>query len=155
MPIDAGSVAASFVRALSMLSAPSQPPALREALSELLVSDHLMMVLAAGGEEGESGGGGGDALGLLRRLEGGLECAAGLVRGAKDVVVAAKQEALRRAQEQERDERLCVVCLCAPKATLLLPCRHLCVCQSCSQHHALSKCPVCRAPIAETLDVYT
>lgn len=37
----------------------------------------------------------------------------------------------------------CVICLTDPKDTLLLPCRHLCVCSDCFRH--VDKCPVCRA----------
>jgi len=40
----------------------------------------------------------------------------------------------------------CSVCLTDPKNTVLLPCRHLCVCQTCMRH--LDKCPVCRAPFS-------
>jgi hypothetical protein len=44
--------------------------------------------------------------------------------------------------EEESGE--CVVCLTDRRDTVLLPCRHLCVCQACFLH--LDKCPVCRAP---------
>eukprot|EP00903_Cladosiphon_okamuranus_P015560 g14365.t1 len=37
----------------------------------------------------------------------------------------------------------CVICLTEPKDTLLLPCRHLCVCTECFRH--VDKCPVCRS----------
>lgn len=37
----------------------------------------------------------------------------------------------------------CVVCLCEPRAVVLLPCRHLAVCGDCLPH--LDKCPCCRA----------
>lgn len=37
----------------------------------------------------------------------------------------------------------CVICLTEPKDTLLLPCRHLCVCSECFRH--VDKCPVCRS----------
>ncbi|CAN0478392.1 unnamed protein product, partial [Discosporangium mesarthrocarpum] len=42
----------------------------------------------------------------------------------------------------------CVICLTDPKDTLLLPCRHLCVCRECFKH--VDKCPVCRS----TFDTY-
>jgi len=42
-------------------------------------------------------------------------------------------------QDSERD---CVVCLTEQKEIILLPCRHMCVCQSCFIH--IDKCPVCR-----------
>lgn len=37
----------------------------------------------------------------------------------------------------------CVICLTEPKDTLLLPCRHMCVCSECFRH--VDKCPVCRS----------
>lgn len=37
----------------------------------------------------------------------------------------------------------CTVCLTEPKDTVLLPCRHLCVCHTCFTH--IDKCPVCRS----------
>ena len=39
----------------------------------------------------------------------------------------------------------CVVCLTEPRSTVLLPCRHLCVCESCFSH-SMALCPICRAP---------
>lgn len=45
----------------------------------------------------------------------------------------------------------CVVCLSAPKAVLLLPCRHLCVCDACLVF--LDKCPVCRAGFEEYISI--
>ena len=43
--------------------------------------------------------------------------------------------------EEERENE-CVICLIEIKDTMLLPCRHLCVCQSCFLH--IDKCPICR-----------
>jgi len=40
------------------------------------------------------------------------------------------------------ESELCVVCLTEERDTILLPCRHLCVCASCFDH--LERCPVCR-----------
>jgi hypothetical protein len=47
----------------------------------------------------------------------------------------------------------CVVCLTLPKAVLLLPCRHLCVCDACLVF--LDKCPVCRAAFEEYISIGT
>ena len=52
------------------------------------------------------------------------------------------------------DEEECVVCLTEPKTTILLPCRHLCVCSECfPQVNQSAKCPVCRAPFETYLQV--
>lgn len=45
----------------------------------------------------------------------------------------------------------CVVCLCEPKSTVLLPCRHFVVCSTCFAR--LQQCPVCRARIASVLQL--
>ena len=113
----------------------------------------LRRALEALGEATEGAAGGGTE--RLDRLEAGAQALTVAVVGARAAVEARRAEAARREREAERDERLCVICLTATKATLLLPCRHLCVCRACSQHRSLDKCPVCRTRIAETLDVYT
>ena len=45
----------------------------------------------------------------------------------------------------------CVACLTEPRDTILLPCRHLCVCSSCFELLTLDRCPVCRAPFQSYL----
>ncbi len=40
----------------------------------------------------------------------------------------------------------CIVCMDTPASTILMPCGHLAVCETCSA--ALDKCPSCRAEIA-------
>lgn len=40
------------------------------------------------------------------------------------------------------------------KTVLLLPCRHLCLCQRCSSGGDMSTCPLCRRDIYERLDVF-
>ena len=54
----------------------------------------------------------------------------------------------------EREQRLCVVCQEAEKTTLLMPCRHLCLCGGCSARPEVALCPLCRAPIADRIAVY-
>lgn len=54
------------------------------------------------------------------------------------------------AEEGEQDET-CVACLTDPRDTILLPCRHLCVCSACFEQLASDLCPVCRAPFASYL----
>ena len=40
---------------------------------------------------------------------------------------------------------ICVVCMSAPRAVLLIPCGHLVVCQSC--YSRLQQCPACRVMV--------
>lgn len=42
-------------------------------------------------------------------------------------------------------ERDCVICLCNPKDTVLVPCGHFCVCSSCAAN--VPSCPMCRTVI--------
>ncbi|KAL1523193.1 hypothetical protein AB1Y20_018146 [Prymnesium parvum] len=45
----------------------------------------------------------------------------------------------------------CIACLTEPRDTILLPCRHLCVCSDCFERLTLDRCPVCRAPFQSYL----
>ena len=48
-----------------------------------------------------------------------------------------------------QDEPDCLVCLSAPKSVLLLPCRHLSVCEDCLAGFQQQKCPVCRGALED------
>jgi len=52
----------------------------------------------------------------------------------------------------ERPENMCLVCLEAPKNTVLFPCRHLCSCARCSVR--LERCPLCRKEIEHRVEVW-
>merc|ERR1719498_1644971 len=48
------------------------------------------------------------------------------------------------------DDGLCVICLTNEKNTVVIPCRHLCLCKECAEelrNRAGQKCPVCRGPL--------
>lgn len=49
----------------------------------------------------------------------------------------------------------CVICMTEPKDTAVLPCRHMCLCRDCANELRLqsNKCPICRQPIAELLEI--
>jgi hypothetical protein len=49
---------------------------------------------------------------------------------------------------------LCLICCCEPVAVIAYPCRHCCMCRSCSQKFAAvsNTCPVCRALVTELID---
>lgn len=53
----------------------------------------------------------------------------------------------------------CIVCQCEPRDTMVLPCRHLCLCSACGeyirtrvQYHSY-KCPICRKQISQMMQV--
>lgn len=71
-----------------------------------------------------------------------------------DVEEVAKEEVKKDAAADEGDSSLdddCVVCLTNPKTTFLIPCRHMCVCSDCLKQ--VDKCPVCRTPFDEYIEV--
>lgn len=45
--------------------------------------------------------------------------------------------------------------MCDTRDTLILPCRHLCLCNSCadSLRYQASNCPICRAPFRALLQI--
>lgn len=49
----------------------------------------------------------------------------------------------------------CVICMCDIRDTLILPCRHLCLCNSCadSLRYQANNCPICRAPFRALLQI--
>ena len=48
----------------------------------------------------------------------------------------------------------CVVCLAAPVAVAMLPCRHVCACVACARALLHAPCPICRSPVHETMRIY-
>lgn len=49
----------------------------------------------------------------------------------------------------------CVICMCDVRDTLILPCRHLCLCNSCAEslRYQANNCPICRAPFRALLQI--
>ena len=43
----------------------------------------------------------------------------------------------------------CVICMTDPRDTLVLPCRHMCLCRQCAELLKFEsvKCPICRGPV--------
>ena len=66
----------------------------------------------------------------------------------------AERHKLTQQISEDQNAKLCVVCQDDTKSVLLLPCRHLCVCRTCSRRPELDKCPMCRSRIEQKMDVY-
>jgi len=49
----------------------------------------------------------------------------------------------------------CVICMSEERDTMLLPCRHLCLCSSCAQslRYQANSCPICRCPFKAALNL--
>lgn len=63
---------------------------------------------------------------------------------------------LKRQLLLEQEEKLCVVCLTNNKCVILMPCRHLCMCNDCSEiiERTSQSCPICRTDFDRRVTVY-
>ena len=69
---------------------------------------------------------------------------------------AGVEEELLREVEREREDKLCVICTDMEKCIMMLPCRHLCICERCMallKNHGNS-CPMCRKPVKQMIKAY-
>ncbi|KAJ7978511.1 Kinesin-like protein [Quillaja saponaria] len=64
-----------------------------------------------------------------------------------------KEKELKYTGNGDAYSHVCKVCFELPTAAILLPCRHFCLCKSCSL--ACSECPICRTKIADRLFAFT
>ncbi|TRZ03412.1 hypothetical protein DNTS_030920, partial [Danionella cerebrum] len=58
-------------------------------------------------------------------------------------------------EENSDNSNECVVCLSDLRDTLILPCRHLCLCNSCADtlRYQANNCPICRLPFRALLQI--
>ncbi|XAR59110.1 Plus-end-directed kinesin ATPase [Bertholletia excelsa] len=64
-----------------------------------------------------------------------------------------KEKELKYIGNGDANSHVCKICFEAPTAAMLLPCRHFCLCKSCSL--ACSECPICRTKIADRIFAFT
>ncbi|CAI5724255.1 unnamed protein product [Peronospora destructor] len=91
----------------------------------------------------------------LKEWEQQLESTLSHVRSIKEEKALEVQKKLDRQVEEQNELKLCVICLSNEKSILCLPCRHLCLCKTCSYRQEVTKCPMCRLEIEEMLAVYS
>uniref|UniRef100_A0A7M4E4X4 E3 ubiquitin-protein ligase n=1 Tax=Crocodylus porosus TaxID=8502 RepID=A0A7M4E4X4_CROPO len=66
-----------------------------------------------------------------------------------------KQKQIPSDDENSDNSNECVVCLSDLRDTLILPCRHLCLCNSCADtlRYQANNCPICRLPFRALLQI--
>ncbi|TKY67605.1 Kinesin-related protein 11 [Spatholobus suberectus] len=64
-----------------------------------------------------------------------------------------KEKEFKHLGNGDANSHVCKVCFESSTAAILLPCRHFCLCKSCSL--ACSECPICRTNIADRLFAFT
>lgn len=49
----------------------------------------------------------------------------------------------------------CIICMANPRDTMILPCRHLCICNGCAEtlRYKLNNCPICRSSFKALLKI--
>mmetsp|Transcript_27625 Transcript_27625/g.36248 ORF Transcript_27625/g.36248 Transcript_27625/m.36248 type:complete len:462 (+) Transcript_27625:156-1541(+) len=57
-------------------------------------------------------------------------------------------------QAEKGNDLRCCVCLSRQKNVVLFPCKHLCVCVSCSDNPSLHGCPLCKRTISKKVFVF-
>jgi len=80
-----------------------------------------------------------------------------LERSLQDYISAArrhKEKLLQQKLEMAEASTVCVVCQEHAKSVLILPCRHLCLCQRCSENQLLRTCPLCRENIESKIQTF-
>ncbi len=77
------------------------------------------------------------------------------LRRALEAVESKKVVLVRDAIENQKEQRQCVVCQEREKCVVLLPCRHMCLCEPCSLHEGLMDCPLCREAILHRIGVFS
>ncbi|KAM3220330.1 kinesin-like protein KIN-7D, mitochondrial isoform X1 [Capsicum chacoense] len=79
----------------------------------------------------------------------------------EDPLVACSKASMPEMKEKDHtyvgnadaNSHVCKVCFESPTSAMLLPCRHFCLCKSCSL--ACAECPICRTEIADRIFVFT
>lgn len=67
----------------------------------------------------------------------------------------AQQSRPQQDDDLEDNGSECVICMCETRDTIILPCRHLCLCNSCADNlrYQANNCPICRAKFHALLQI--
>ena len=75
------------------------------------------------------------------------------LKSTLSIVTKMKESKVRRIAMEVETKTMCVVCQERTKCVLLMPCRHLCLCEVC-RGKGIEKCPLCRVDVEQMIDVY-
>src|SRR5690606_39011001 len=70
-------------------------------------------------------------------------------------VTKRKEYIINHELQNQTEQRLCVVCVERDKSVVLLPCRHMCLCEVCSNYSTMVACPLCRKSIVHRISVFS
>ena len=72
-----------------------------------------------------------------------------------EVTASVIEDSPESARTETSTQSFCVICQDAEKTTVLLPCRHLCLCNNCALVDAIRECPLCRSQIESRLRIFS
>ena len=62
---------------------------------------------------------------------------------------------MKSQMESQNAQQLCIICCELPKAVVLMPCRHMCLCETCGHMEKITVCPMCRKQISQRISVFS
>ena len=74
-----------------------------------------------------------------------------------DITAAAVAQTItvQKAPEPASDDQLCCICMDSKKSVLLIPCKHLCMCNTCGLREDIMDCPLCVSKIENRMQIFT
>lgn len=76
------------------------------------------------------------------------------LKACLEAITQQKEKLAKQERDNAAASTLCVVCQESVKTVLILPCRHLCLCQHCSENQEMQTCPLCRVQIENTIQTF-
>ena len=61
---------------------------------------------------------------------------------------------MRLLEEKRQDANMCVICMDAPKTFAMMPCGHVCCCETCALQMIGDSCPLCRTNVTQVLKTW-
>jgi len=91
---------------------------------------------------------------VLKELEASIDTSLLSVRQRREELLRIAAEQANTDRQKQLESKLCCICLQNERTTLILPCRHMCLCSSCGEDDRLAKCPICRTSIDSMMEIF-